>query len=395
MFLKKFPEFKSRELDEDGDPGSGRYHEMWNNVLNIITEIKTSTEEDMEYFRNWIQTTVDRAGYIDSAVCLALGPYDGRNEEYQETFMHQLAMFIVIRDMLEAKQGNAIPMVFQDPLFHTAEEYLLSYLAGGKVVEHPGCLKHMTETSFVLAIHLPWWVYADTVMISRPALYIGGRIDNSGAGPGLALAMQYIRQVYMSGQGHLSEDMREMIDQADEFRDYYEVIEFDKTYDSIHEEAMGNNFDNTFVHLPKVEHPGSVSSNTDSSETELPGPDRNKTSSGGSGDSHGEGSGGGISSGHSTVKSIDTGSASTIPTRSKNERTTMQSVSTEPIAAPARPYLADNSLWGRRNSTASATSTTSRIPMPLRSRFPDQAREHEPEEQKPQNRSRRTALIKL
>ncbi|KAI5245113.1 hypothetical protein E4T42_06871 [Aureobasidium subglaciale] len=389
-FRDKFPEFVVDKEDDNGHPGKilTPYHEMWEKVEGVLRDIGTSAEEGRRHFRDWITGIVDKAGHVDSAVSLATGVFTDCDQKTEEAFVHQLAVFITIRNRLQMKQKTTIPMVFQDPRFGIGEEYLLSSLAGGKVVEHPGCLKHMTKSSFVFAIHLPASAFVDTIFPSLPALYIGNKIQNTYSGTGQVLAARYIRQVYMSGHRELTKELREIIDRTASFDDYYDLIEFDGTYDRIHPSQRKRWFQNTFVHFPKLKHPELVSSNKDRSEADSSNSDPNRESYGGPEDAHGGPPLGDVRTASAAESASVTLSAMTLaPAQSESAYNPIQSVGTEPIAASARQYLADNSLWDRGKSSAtSTTSTASEIPASSSKQRQEQDRKRRLErQQSPEN----------
>ncbi|KAG2164363.1 hypothetical protein VTO58DRAFT_106935 [Aureobasidium pullulans] len=212
--------------------------------------------------------------FVNSHSCTYLSEgvdEDADDQHFGKAFNHQLAMFIVIRERLERKYNKEIPMVFQDPRFRTPEEYFLQHIIGGKVVQHPECLQYMTEKSFVFAPYLTWEGVASTVLLRRPALYIGNNLENTG-GTSIALAKTYVRQVYLTGNYEMGTDLRSLILQTNAFSEYYDKYEFDGTHDSIHKNNFKKHFENIWVHHPKeknLPHPRQVSLGSSSA---APGP---------------------------------------------------------------------------------------------------------------------------
>ncbi|TIA61546.1 hypothetical protein D6C76_10142 [Aureobasidium pullulans] len=264
-------EFRPGRHNAKGQPNGGKYHTAWRAVEIVIKQIKTSDDPGRATVRDFIDRIVEKTDQIDSAVCVGLGPYQACMLKETEAFNHQLAMFIAIRERLERKYKKEIPMVFQDPRFRTPEEYLLQHIIGGKVVQHPECLQYMTEKSFVFAPYLTWEGFASTVLLRRPALYIGNNLENTG-GTSIALAKTYVRQVYLTGNYEMGTDLHSLILQTNAFSEYYDKYEFDATHDSIYKNNFKKHFENIWVHHPKeknLPHPRQVSLGSSSA---APGP---------------------------------------------------------------------------------------------------------------------------
>lgn len=264
-FLSKNPEFKERNFDETGRPEFvKRCVEFWNDDVMVVKRKMNQRKPhptDPPNFRDRLEEIVRKAGFVDQAVCIALGQFDKVEDKWKNAFMHQLAFFLLLREMLEEKQGNTIPMVFQDPGFKSSEEYVLSALAGGKVVEHPEALNYMTESSFVFGPFVQHNVFGSTVLLKRPILYIGNRIENEFGHPmGCELARRYIRKAYMTADHAFGPDMEEFVRQTDAFHEYYEKEVLDNLYDL--RNRLKSAFRNLFVHYPKRQHPRPVVSNT-------------------------------------------------------------------------------------------------------------------------------------
>ncbi|THY10962.1 hypothetical protein D6D01_09099 [Aureobasidium pullulans] len=223
-FLGKYPEFREEGHDAAGRPG---YHWQWRSVMARKKEIMTHTQPDRQEFRASLQCIVDKTDHVDTAVCLALGKFENVELSEEEAFQHQLAMFLVLCEMLEIKQNTKIKTIFQDPRFEPPEEYVIT-LAGGEIIKHPGALEHMTE---------------------RSSLYIGNKVE-SGGGMGIPIAERYVRQFYVTGKRELGPDLQEIIDQMKKFADSYDNYLFDATYDSLHTK-YGSHFQNIWVHHPK------------------------------------------------------------------------------------------------------------------------------------------------
>ncbi|THW68545.1 hypothetical protein D6D19_08866 [Aureobasidium pullulans] len=250
-FLGKYPEFREEDHDAAGRPG---YHWQWRSVMARKNEIMTHTQPDRQEFRASLQYIVDKTDHVDTAVCLALGKFENAELREEEAFQHQLAMFLVLCEMLENKQNTKIKTIFQDPRFEPPEEYVIT-LAGGEIVKHPGALEHMTENSFVFAPYLVWPAFPDTIIKTHPALYIGNKVE-SGGGMGIPIAERYVRQFYVTGKHEMGPDLQEIIDQTKKFADSYDKYLFDTTYDSLHTK-YGSHFQNMWVHHPKRERPDS------------------------------------------------------------------------------------------------------------------------------------------
>ncbi|TIA36560.1 hypothetical protein D6C79_08277 [Aureobasidium pullulans] len=223
-FLGKYTEFREEDHDAAGRPG---YHWQWRSVMARKNEIMTHTQPDRQEFRASLQYIVDKTDHVDTAVCLALGKFENAELRAEEAFQHQLAMFLVLCEMLEIKQNTKIKTIFQDPRFEPPEEYVIT-LAGGEVVKHPGALEHMTENSFVFAPYLVWPAFPDTIIKKHPALYIGNKVE-SGGGMGIPIAERYVRQFYVTGKREMGPDLQEIIDQTKKFADSYDKYLFDAT----------------------------------------------------------------------------------------------------------------------------------------------------------------------
>lgn len=263
-FLSKNPEFQRKNLDEAGRPMFGN---MWDDVLIVKRGMSQRKRRpiDPPNFRDHLEAIVKKTGFVDQAVCLALGRFDEREMKEQQAFMHQLAFFILLREMLEEKQGNKIAMVFQDPAFNVPEEYVLSNLAGGQVVQHPEAVKYMTTSSFVFAPYIQNNVFASTVLLKRPVLYIGNRVESDYVHPmGQELARRYIRKAYMTGDHTFGPDMQEFVRQTDAFHAYYKKYVLDNEYDKARNLVAA--FKNLWVHHPKDQHPRVMSSNASAFE---------------------------------------------------------------------------------------------------------------------------------
>lgn len=259
-FLSKNPEFQRRNLDEAGRPMIAN---MWDDVLIVKRRMNQRKRRpiDPPNFRDRLEVIMKKTGFVDQAVCLALGRFDEREMKEQQAFMHQLAFFLLLCEMLEEKQGNEIPMIFQDPAFNVPEEYVLSTLAGGKVVQHPEAVSYMTTSSFVFAPYIQNNVFASTVLLERPVLYIGNRVDSDYMHPmGQELARRYIRKAYMTGDHTFGPDMQEFVRRTDTFHDYYEKYVLDNEYDKTHKLVAA--FKNLWVHHPKEQYPKVMSTNT-------------------------------------------------------------------------------------------------------------------------------------
>lgn len=257
-FLDENPEFKVENFDANGKPEFvQRCIQMWDNdIMNIKKDMtqRKAHPTRRPSFGDRLEGIVRKAGYVDQAVCLALGRFDNVGDKWKKAFKHQLAFFLVLCEMLEKKQGNRIPMVFQDPGFGSSEEYVLSALAGGEVVEHPEALKYMTESSFVFGPFIQHDVFASTILLKRPVLFIGNKIENDFSHPmGRELARRYIRKVYMTADHTFGPDMQEFVRQTDEFHGYYEKDVLDDNYDK--EKQLVSAFKNLWVHHPKRQHP--------------------------------------------------------------------------------------------------------------------------------------------
>ncbi|THX48686.1 hypothetical protein D6D06_08971 [Aureobasidium pullulans] len=112
---------------------------------------------------------------------------------------------------------------------------------------------------------------ASTVLLRRPALYIGNNLEDTG-GTSIALAKTYVRQVYLTGNYEMGTDLRSLILQTNAFSEYYDKYEFDGTHDSIHKNNFKKHFENIWVHHPKeknLPHPRQVSLGSSSA---APGP---------------------------------------------------------------------------------------------------------------------------
>jgi hypothetical protein len=252
-FNEDNPCFDPTFQDEEGNPGNGEFQSVRDDTLFIKKQIRYASGPNRDKFRTFLQKLVnDTSAHIDSAVCLALGRLE------HKSFVHQLAVFMVICDMFQEKQGNKtlIPRTFQDPMFTTGEEYTLCYNSKmNKVVKHPGALKYMTETSFVFAPHLTWEGFAETIIQTRPALYIGNKVEDSPTGLGVELAQRYIRQVYTTGRRDMSQDQLDLIKQTDSFSASYKKYRFDSTFDKTYripnQKPKRWHFLNTFVHIAR------------------------------------------------------------------------------------------------------------------------------------------------
>lgn len=249
-FLKDNPGFRLKNHDSQGRPDHGRFHNMWVDVQQIVTEIKTFTGRDRHIFRTFLQRIVEGTNHIDSAVCLALGYYTHLASARREGFQHQLAMFLVFHQMLEQKQQEHIPMVFQDPTFDVEEEYLFINMLRAKVVQHPACLEHITKSSFVFAIHLPSGALADTVVEKLPALYIGNKVDY-GSGTSYALAERYIRHWYLANDPWMTPELGRVVEQTNRFVDSYKIDIFNPAHDDCYPEDDVRYFKEIFVHRLK------------------------------------------------------------------------------------------------------------------------------------------------
>jgi len=249
-FLKDNPGFRLKNHDSQGRPDHGRFHEMWDDVQQIVTEIKTFTGRDRRTFRTFLRSIVEGTDHIDSAVCLALGFYTHSASARREVFRHQLAMFLVFHQMLEQKQQEHIPMVFQDPTFDVEEEYLFINMIRAKVVQHPACLEHITKSSFVFAIGLPSGALADTVVKKLPALYIGNKVDY-GSGTSYALAERYIRHWYLANDPWMTPELGRVVEQTNRFVDSYKIDIFNPAHDDCYPKDDVRYFKEIFVHRLK------------------------------------------------------------------------------------------------------------------------------------------------
>ncbi|THY03661.1 hypothetical protein D6C89_02321 [Aureobasidium pullulans] len=229
-FLKDNPGFRLKNYDSQGRPDHGRFHEMWDDVQQIVTEIKTFTGRDR--------------------LCLALGYYTHSTSARREVFRHQLAMFVVFHQMLEQKQQEHIPMVFQDPTFDVEEEYLFINMLRAKVVQHPACLEHITKSSFVFAIGLPSGALADTVVEKLPALYIGNKVDY-GSGTSYALAERYIRHWYLANDPWMTPELGRVVEQTNRFVESYKIDIFNPAHDDCYPKDDVRYFKEIFVHRLK------------------------------------------------------------------------------------------------------------------------------------------------
>ncbi|THY60500.1 hypothetical protein D6C97_03736 [Aureobasidium pullulans] len=152
--------------------------------------------------------------------------------------------------MLEQKQQEHIPMVFQDPTFDVEEEYLFINMLRAKVVQHPACLEHITKSSFVFAIHLPSGALADTVVEKLPALYIGNKVDY-GSGTSYALAERYIRHWYLANDPWMTPELGRVVEQTNRFVDSYKIDIFNPAHDDCYPEDDVRYFKEIFVHRLK------------------------------------------------------------------------------------------------------------------------------------------------
>ncbi|THY10969.1 hypothetical protein D6D01_09100 [Aureobasidium pullulans] len=243
IFLAANPGFRLENHDSQGRPDHGRFHKMWDDVQQIVTEIKNVS-------RRFLQRIVKGTFHIDSAVCLALGYYTHSASERREVFQHQLAMFLVIHEMLEQKQQGRIPMVFQDPTFGVEEEYLFINMLRAKVVQHPACLEHITKSSFVFAIGLPSGAFADTVVEKLPALYIGNTVDYGG-GTSFALAERYIRHWYLTNDHEMTAELQRVVQQTNRFVESYRKDIFNPAHDDCYPGNEVRHFKRIYVHRLK------------------------------------------------------------------------------------------------------------------------------------------------
>ncbi|KAK6003874.1 hypothetical protein QM012_008724 [Aureobasidium pullulans] len=221
--------------------------------------IKTSMNQrkqrptDPPDFRDRLEAIVSKTGFVDQAVCLAVGQFDRVAVKHAEAFEHQLAFFLLLCEKFEEKQGRKVPMVFQDPAFKSSEEFVLSALAEGEVVEHPDAVKYMTSSSFVFTPYVQNDVFASTILHKRPVLYIGNNVDSDYIHPmGQVLARKYIRKVYMTSDHTFGPDMQEFVRQTDAFHSYYEKHILDHEYDQKNDLVAA--FRNVWVHHPKEQH---------------------------------------------------------------------------------------------------------------------------------------------
>lgn len=260
IFLGRHKGFNDEKRNKKGMPGGGKYDSVWRNTHEIKQGIKYSRGDDKERFRDFLDQVVNRTGYVDKAVCLGLGPFHASEiPKDEEALKHQLAVFLVLCDKLEAKHKNKMAKVFQDPALGPEEEYIICSRVGGKIVEHPGVLEYMDDTAFVFAPHLPWNAFTTTVLRTTPELYIGNTADNHLGGVGNELARIYIRHAYTTGQKDMTPEMHEIIRRTNEFSMAYERRPFDESLDNAYRNInVQRHFNNLTVHHKRREDPSAV-----------------------------------------------------------------------------------------------------------------------------------------
>ncbi|KAH7029570.1 uncharacterized protein B0I36DRAFT_364092 [Microdochium trichocladiopsis] len=124
-----------------------------------------------------ISTKADLA-HIKRAVCFGIGtfdPEDGAWEVKRRTHV-QLAAFLRIIGLLEAKQKSPIQCLFQEPVFSANDADFISQL-GHHVVESPAGFELVDESTLVYGVHLYREIYSQAIAKAIPAVFVGTGYD--------------------------------------------------------------------------------------------------------------------------------------------------------------------------------------------------------------------------
>lgn len=115
---------------------------------------------------------------VSQAVCFGIGtfdPEDGAWEVKRRTHV-QLAAFLHIVSLLEAKQDNVIKCFFQEPAFSPSDTAFIREL-GHEVVGTPAGFDLVDQSTLVYGVHLYREVYSQAIGKAVPAVFVGTGFD--------------------------------------------------------------------------------------------------------------------------------------------------------------------------------------------------------------------------
>ncbi|KAI5860957.1 hypothetical protein GGS23DRAFT_202801 [Durotheca rogersii] len=111
---------------------------------------------------------------ISEAICLGLGSFDPDNGSWEakRTAHVQLAAFLYIADMLRPPGSSAIPCIFQEPFFNSADKAFIRSL-GHEVVDSPEGFERVGASTFVFGVHLYRDIYLQAIASHIPRIFVG------------------------------------------------------------------------------------------------------------------------------------------------------------------------------------------------------------------------------
>ena len=121
-----------------------------------------------------IISTKAETALVSQAVCFGIGtfdPEDGAWEVKRRTHV-QLAAFLHIVGLLEAKQEAPVKCFFQEPAFSPSDTEFIREL-GHEVVGTPAGFELVDQSTLVYGVHLYREVYSQAIGRAVPAVFVG------------------------------------------------------------------------------------------------------------------------------------------------------------------------------------------------------------------------------